>query len=287
LTFGKAGSIFDIFWFLEATMPDYADLKCNEVVFQNAKYQKSLERDDIEISSCNFENYILTPVHLGGHSRGLLFKHAIQELLSSELNGKRVLDYCCGRGELGVYLAQKGAKVSGFDISDKAIEIARNNAQINNIEIDFQVMDAEDLRYLDNSFDFVIGFEALHHVLIFPKVPSELSRILKVGGKAIFAENWGGSNPLYQFWRDKTTLRKNRSAGRGEIILDQSLLDKYLDPYFANVRVEPISLFYLGKKYIRNRKFQEFLLHIDQMLLERMPSLGKFCGEAVIILEQG
>ena len=64
--------------------------------------------------------------------------------------------------------------MSGFDISPVAIEIAQLKAQVNNVRVDFALLDAVCLNYEDNYFDFVIGFEAFHHVITFPNVPQEL-----------------------------------------------------------------------------------------------------------------
>ena len=96
---------------------------------------------------------------------------AVQELLKYGIKGRRILDYCCGRGELGVYLAMKGATVYGFDFSEKAIELANFKAKVNDVRVGFEVMDAEQLLYPDGYFDFVIGFDALHHVIVQPRVP--------------------------------------------------------------------------------------------------------------------
>lgn len=268
-------------------MIDYSKLKENEINFQNAKYERTLLQDEINIiTPSEFEKSFLTPVHLGGHKRGLLFERAVKDLLSNDIEGKKILDYCCGRGDLGIYLAMKGAIVSGFDLSNKAIEIAQKKAIINHVNIDFRVMDAAELSYPDNYFDFVIGFEALHHVIIFPNVPSELTRILKHNGKAIFAENWGSGNLLFQLIRKETTLRKNRSAERGEVILGMKLLHSSFDHDIYNIIVDSFSLLYLAKKYINNRSILRSLLWFDHKILRLMPFLKNYCGEAVITLEK-
>src|SRR5262245_36862158 len=163
---------------------DYTELKKNELAFQNEKHSKSsLQRETRKTTVEEFERRFLTPIHLGGDSRGLLCGLALQELLRHDIRGKRILDYCCGNGYLGVFLAMKGASVYGFDLSDKAIEWARSKAQANNVEVDFAAMDAEELRYPDGFFDFVIGWEALHHVILYPKAPLEMARVTKSGGK--------------------------------------------------------------------------------------------------------
>jgi 2-polyprenyl-3-methyl-5-hydroxy-6-metoxy-1,4-benzoquinol methylase len=265
----------------------YAKLKRNELNFQNTRYGKSslqeeIHKTSIEECECSY----LTPIHVGGRNhRGLLYSRAVQELLRHDIQGRRVLDYCCGSGRLAVYLAMKGATVYGFDFSEKAIELAKFKAKVNNVQIAFEVMDAEHLLYPDNYFDFVIGFEALHHVIVHPRVPSELARIVRQGGKVIFAENWGGNNPLFQVWRLYTTLKRNQSADRGEVILHQAMLDKFLGP-FKEIHVEPLSIFYMSKKYIRNRSILKAFLHMDHVITGMLPFLKDYCGEAIVKLSR-
>ena len=72
-------------------------------------------------------------------------------------NGDRLLDVGCGTGVVALTAAQVGAKVSGSDLTPELIIRAKENAQISNLNIDFQVADVEDLPYKDNEFDFVLS----------------------------------------------------------------------------------------------------------------------------------
>jgi len=75
------------------------------------------------------------------------------------------LDLGCGTGMKSIYLAQKGFKVNGIDISETAIEIAKENALKANVKIDFLVADATDLNFLeDKRFDFVLDWANLHGI---------------------------------------------------------------------------------------------------------------------------
>jgi hypothetical protein len=104
---------------------------------------------------------------------------------------------------------------------------------------------------------------------------------MKPGGKAVFAENWGGANPIFDIWRRKTTLRKADSADRGEVILSRQYLDTHVAHGFSSVLVEPLSLTYMLKKYVRSAFLCRLLYAIDKPLTSR---LGSFCGESVITL---
>lgn len=73
------------------------------------------------------------------------------------------LDVCCGAGTNSIYLAEKGFKVKGIDISKKAIEIAKNRAKKEKVNIDFK---AGDVLRIDgkNKFDFVFDRGCFHHI---------------------------------------------------------------------------------------------------------------------------
>ena len=126
---------------------------------------------------------------------------------------------------------------------------------------------------------------ALHHVVLYPRVSGELARVVRHGGQVIFAENWGGNNPLFQLWRYCTVLRKNRSASRGEAILHKEMLDKFRDR-FSVVNVEPLSLLYMSKKYLKNPFLLKLLLRLDYASTGVLPFLKDYCGEAVIRLSR-
>ncbi|MFM8331203.1 MAG: class I SAM-dependent methyltransferase, partial [Candidatus Methylumidiphilus sp.] len=74
-------------------------------------------------------------------------------LTNYDLHGKRVLIVGCGFGDDALRIAKLGAIVSAFDLSPECIEIAKGLAQREGLDIDFQEMPCEVLRYPDASFD--------------------------------------------------------------------------------------------------------------------------------------
>ncbi|TKK67397.1 class I SAM-dependent methyltransferase [Ilyomonas limi] len=263
------------------------DMKENEILFQNNKYGNTVLNEAAHrTDKALFEARFLTAKEKGGNSRGVLFNQAVSKLLKNDIRGKKVLDYCCGRGDLAVYLSQFGAEIYGFDISKNAIEVANFKAAVNNQKIDFKVMDAEKLSYPDSFFDYVIGFEALHHVILYQNVPAEINRILKKDGKAIFAENWGHDNIFYQIGRRLTALKSHKSDERGEVILHKKLISEKLNKHFQEVVIENFSLLYIFKKYISNKFLLRVLRSVDSKLLKFFPSFSRLCGEAVLVLKK-
>ena len=117
--------------------------------------------------------------------------------LLKQAKGKRVLDYGCGRGEFALQLLEIGAIVEGIDISSAYVKTCEEVCKEHGYPASswsFQVMDAHQLTFEDNSFDYVVGNGILHH-LDFDNAMSEIQRVLAPGGRAIFQEPLSG-NPL-------------------------------------------------------------------------------------------
>lgn len=101
------------------------------------------------------------------------------------LNSKSVaLDLGCGTGLFTdkVYRATK-AQITGIDISEDLLSQARERQP----EVTFKIEDAMNMSFPDNHFDVVFGSSILHH-LEMDKATKEIFRILRPGGRMIFAE---------------------------------------------------------------------------------------------------
>jgi ubiquinone/menaquinone biosynthesis C-methylase UbiE len=85
-------------------------------------------------------------------------------LSQCDLKGKRVLVVGCGFGDDALRLAKLGANVTAFDLSPASLDIARGLALREGLEISFDEMPAEKMRYADSSFDYIIARDILHHV---------------------------------------------------------------------------------------------------------------------------
>ncbi len=108
-----------------------------------------------------------------------------------ELRGKRVLDVGCGDGTNAVIMARLGARVTGVDISEGAIELARERASINGVgtSIDFCCAPLELFDSRGASFDVVWCDAFLHHVI--PVLDETLARLVawvRPGGILVAAE---------------------------------------------------------------------------------------------------
>ena len=116
-----------------------------------------------------------------------------------------ILDCGCGTGNHAIILAKRGYEVSGIDISDKMIKIAKEKTKHNNINVNFKKMDLRKLK-LNKKFDVCICMFAVIDYLYDTKdvirVLSNIREHLKENALLVF-DFWYGPAVL-------TTLPSNR-----------------------------------------------------------------------------
>lgn len=146
-----------------------------------------------------------------------------KRLLQRVSEGKKILDYCCGDGDVSIFLAKNNADITGIDISDVSIENAKKNAQQAGLKDKpvFLVMDGEKLEFEENTFDFIICSGVLHHLDI-QKAYAEMARVLKPGGEIICIEPLA-YNPFFQLYRKLTP--KLRTEWEVEHILSKKSIN--------------------------------------------------------------
>ena len=87
------------------------------------------------------------------------------ERLAGGLAGKRVVDVGCGGGIFAEALAGLGARVTGIDLSEKAIGVARLHRYESGVDVDYRLVAAESLALeMPGAFDVVTCLELLEHV---------------------------------------------------------------------------------------------------------------------------
>lgn len=105
-----------------------------------------------------------------------------------ELAGKKALDIGCGGGIISEGLAHRHAKVTGIDMAPNAIEVAKHHAKSHHLEIDYQVITAEEFaKDHIEKFDVITCLEMLEHVPTPSSVIKAASDMLKPGGSIFFS----------------------------------------------------------------------------------------------------
>jgi 2-polyprenyl-6-hydroxyphenyl methylase/3-demethylubiquinone-9 3-methyltransferase len=104
------------------------------------------------------------------------------------LNGKRVLDVGCGGGILSESMAQAGATVTGIDLGEAPLQVARLHLLESGLEVDYRRIPVEQLAQQEPAtFDVVTCMEMLEHVPDPSSVVEACARLAKPGGHLFFS----------------------------------------------------------------------------------------------------
>lgn len=149
------------------------------------------------------------------------FNNELEEFASLLPKNAHVLDVGCGAGiPTAKFLINRGIKVTGIDLSDKMLSLARLNVP----SAEFIKMDMNELKFEENTYDGIISVYTLfhvprnNHIQIFKK----FFEILKPGGILLIntgiSESEGKSHffDVPMFWSNynpKTTLELVKKAG--------------------------------------------------------------------------
>ena len=105
-----------------------------------------------------------------------------------KLAGKTVLDIGCGGGILAESMAERGAMVTGIDLSEKALGVARLHLLESGNKVDYQYRSAEELaKSSATRFDIVTCMEMLEHVPEPASVVAACAALVKPGGHVFFS----------------------------------------------------------------------------------------------------
>jgi glycosyltransferase involved in cell wall biosynthesis len=99
--------------------------------------------------------------------------------------GKTLLEIGCGLGTDLLQFARHGAIVTGVDLTEESIALAKKRFELYGVQGTFCTADAENLPFADNSFDVVYSFGVLHHTPNTQKAIDEIYRVVKHGGEIV------------------------------------------------------------------------------------------------------
>jgi ubiquinone/menaquinone biosynthesis C-methylase UbiE len=172
--------------------------------------------------------------------------------------GARVLDVGCGSGWASRELAQAASnvRVTGIDISDEMIRVARDSSKAMP-NISFDVASAEALPFCDNVFTHAFSMESLYYYRKIPKALKEIHRVMRPQGMFVAVVD------LY--WENKPTHQWVESL---KVPVELLSIEDYrallTNAGFANIRDErvydprPVPDNYTGGSFKSREDFEEY-----------------------------
>ncbi len=129
----------------------------------------------------------------------ILENHLLKQLPANA----RILDLCCGTGQLARLLADRGYRITGIDGSEEMLRFARENAP----EVEFIIADARSFK-LGNSYHAVIStFDSLNHILSLEELTTVFKNVynsLREGGLFLFDLNMAAG--FRKDWHDEFSI---------------------------------------------------------------------------------
>ena len=108
--------------------------------------------------------------------------------MAGGIEGKRVLDVGCGGGILAEAMAVRGARVTGIDLGEKALSVAKLHGLESGVAVDYRLVAAEALALTSpGTFDVVTCMEMLEHVPDPGSIVAACATLAAPGGTVVFS----------------------------------------------------------------------------------------------------
>ena len=124
------------------------------------------------------------------------FKSLAQRIAGEIPARSQVLEVAPGPGYFAIELAGLGAyQITGVDISNTFVQIARRNAKAAGVDVDFRQGNAANLPFAGKSFDFLLCRAAFKNFTEPVRALQEMYRVLKPGGRALIIDLRSDASP--------------------------------------------------------------------------------------------
>lgn len=131
---------------------------------------------------------------------------------------KRVLDIGCGPGFLSILLACNGYEVTAIDYTDNMLLEAKSNAKDFNVDVTFLQMDAQNLDFLNNSFDLIVSRNVMWNLKNPDRAYQEWLRVLAPVGKLFVYDG--------NYYYEKRAQNNRGNSHKHMEGIDVSIIDK-------------------------------------------------------------
>lgn len=99
------------------------------------------------------------------------------------LKGKKVLEVGCGLGGHAQLLAGVGCNLTAIDFTPRAVQMTQRRLALRGLNAEVKLMNAEQLQFPDQTFDFVWSWGVIHHSVHPEKIAKEVHRVLRPSGE--------------------------------------------------------------------------------------------------------
>ena len=205
-----------------------------------------------------------------------------------DVRGRRLLEVGIGSGALSVHLALRGAQVTGIDVAEENVVVARRRATVNGVaeRTDFRVVPVEQLADPDATYDGMIGNLVLHHFELAIAM-ANIRRMLRPGGLALFCEpvllmpeslrRLRDSAPVKRVFPKKVDTPTERSISPDDVSVIRRV--------FPEARLRPFQLFARLQNFVElNDAWFGRIEDFDRRILHTFPGLTPFARFVVFEL---
>jgi ubiquinone/menaquinone biosynthesis C-methylase UbiE len=219
------------------------------------------------------------------------FQKEYRFALLGAVKGKRILDVGCGDGVNAVLLAMLGAHVTGVDVSERAVEVARKRAWVSGVgaRTRFTCSPIETFEGGDAHYDIIWCDSILHHLI--PSLDGVLGRLTRVaapGARFVAYEPVNFSPRLRRFRRrlpipsDATPDERPLESTELQLI-QRYIMDLCVRHYalFARLNRFVLAGKILERASVPRRAAVHALVALDAAVL-RFSSARRFAGQAVL-----
>ncbi|MCC6421209.1 MAG: methyltransferase domain-containing protein [Gemmataceae bacterium] len=207
-----------------------------------------------------------------------LFSKEFMFSLLGDARGKRVLEVGCGQGVASVQLAYCGARVTGIDLSEESVHVARRRAAVQGLPAEFRVVnvEADDLGLA--CYDVVWCDLILHHLVhALDAVAARLFAALRPGGLFLAREPIAYAGWL-QALRRLVPVRREATPDEQPLRRrDFALLEKH----FGRLHYRYFRLFARIDRLTKKMPVLATAARLDNLLLA-LPGAKRLAGNAVV-----